>query len=91
MVKGISRQVVVVRSLDTKLFEQAIFLIRDGAMPRQGITEEDILREATEAADACLSGGHTGETRPLSFLRRALWTSIGAVITGSVWLLTALL
>ena len=38
MVKGISRQVVVVRSLDTKLFEQAIFLIRDGALPRQGVT-----------------------------------------------------
>ena len=37
MVKGISRQVVVVRSLDTKLFEQAIFLIRDGALPRQGV------------------------------------------------------
>ena len=44
MVKGISRQVVVVRSLDTKLFEQAIFLIRDGALPRQGVTEEDILK-----------------------------------------------
>ena len=91
MVKGISRQVVVVRSLDTKLFEQAIFLIRDGAVPRQGITEEDILREANEAADACLNGGHTGEASPFSFLRRVLWASIGAVMTGSVWLLTVLL
>ena len=46
MVKGISRQVVVVKPQEAGLFEQAIFLIRDGAIPKQGITEEDILREA---------------------------------------------
>lgn len=90
MVKGISRQVVVVKSLDTKLFEQAIFLIRDGAMNRQGVTEEDILREASAAADTYLEkrAGNVG------FFRRWLpvWSAAaGAAATGLVWVLTTIL
>jgi len=88
MVKGVSRQVVVVRSLDTKLFEQAIFLIRDGAVTRQGVTEEEILRQANAAADAYLQT--TLEKQPM-LLRRLLWALVGALATGMVWLLTVLL
>ena len=44
MVKGVSRQVIVVRQPDTKLFEQAIFLLRDGA--DGGISDEALLRQA---------------------------------------------
>ena len=43
MVKGVSRQVIVVRPPDTKLFEQAIFLLRDGA--DGGISDEALLRQ----------------------------------------------
>ena len=44
MVKGVTRQVVVVRSPDPELFEQAIFIVRgDGA---HTITEEEVLRQA---------------------------------------------
>ena len=88
MVKGVSRQVVVVRSLDTKLFEQAIFLIRDGAIPRQGVTEADILREANAAADAYLKE-RLERRRELPY--RFLWALAGAFATGAVWLLTVLL
>ena len=88
MVKGVSRQVVVVRSLDTKLFEQAIFLIRDGAVSRQGVTEEEILRQANAAADHYLQ---TQLEKPQLLLRRLLWTLLGAAATGTVWLLTVLL
>ena len=88
MVKGVSRQVVVVRSLDTKLFEQAIFLIRDGAIPRQGVTEADILREANDAANAYLQE-RLARRRELPY--RFLWALAGAFATGAVWLLTVLL
>ena len=84
MVKGISRQVVVVRAPDTKLFEQAIFLIRDGALPRQGVTEEDILREANAAAEACLQR----QDRP--FWKRVFWFSGGALSAGLLWAVTLL-
>ena len=45
MIKGISRQVIVVQSNDKKLFEQAIFILRDAAL-QQGITDDMLLKEA---------------------------------------------
>ena len=39
MVKGISRQVIVVHSPDPKLFEQAIFILKENAV-REGVTDE---------------------------------------------------
>ena len=44
MVKGISRRVVVVESPDQRFFEQAIFLIREDALGKEGVTDEQILR-----------------------------------------------
>ena len=89
MVKGISRQVVVVRSLDTKIFEQAIFLIRDGALPRQGVTEEDILKEANAAADTYLQT-RLDKPSAVSPWRNVLWAASGAFATGLAWLATVL-
>ena len=43
MVKGISRQVIVVHAPDPKLFEQAIFILKDTA---QGVSEDALLKEA---------------------------------------------
>ena len=53
MVKGISRQVIVVHSPDPKLFEQAIFILKDNAVG-EGITDEALLKEAQKAI-------HTGD------------------------------
>ena len=47
MVKGISRQVIVVHAPDPKLFEQAIFILKDNV--GEGITEEALLKEARGA------------------------------------------
>ena len=46
MVKGISRQVIVVHAPDPKLFDQAIFILKDDAVGQEGITEEALLKEA---------------------------------------------
>ena len=43
MVKGISKQVIVVHSPDPKMFEQAIFILKDG---RNEISDEALLKEA---------------------------------------------
>ncbi|MBO5130611.1 MAG: hypothetical protein J6B95_09780 [Oscillospiraceae bacterium] len=83
MVKGISRQVIVVQSPDPKLFEQAIFILKDEAV-NQGVTEEALLQEARKIA-----------ARPARRRRLALygpvWACGGAMITGLVWLVTTLL
>lgn len=82
MVKGVSRQVIVVQSPDRKLFEQAIFILREDA-PQQGITEEMLLREARQAA-------RSRKKQP-SVAPGPLWACGGALVTMLVWFLTALL
>ena len=50
MVKGVSRQVVVVRCPDTRFFDQAIFLVRDDLLG--GPASEQLMKDACRAADA---------------------------------------
>lgn len=49
MLKGASRNVVVVKSPDPR-FEQAIFIIRPTEHAKDGMTQEDLIREARKAA-----------------------------------------
>ena len=78
MVKGISRQVILVHSPDTKLFEQAIFIVKENA---EAVTDEMLLREAKG-----LMGGSRRKGLP-----SALWACCGAAFTGAIWLFTIIL
>lgn len=84
MVKGNSRQVIVVNAPDQKLFEQAIFILRDGAVRPEGITDEALLKEAKQYINI----PKKPRTRWLS--SGPLWACGGAAVTGVVWLLTML-
>lgn len=86
MVKGVSRQVIVVRPPDTKLFEQAIFLLRDGA--DGGISDEALLRQARQAAGQYLQASRTPRRRIR--LQNLAWALAGAAATGLAWLLSIL-
>ena len=78
MVKGISRQVIVVHSPDPKLFEQAIFILKEDALG-EGITDEILLKEAKKAI-------HQREIPRI--VSGPLWACMGAGVTGLVWLVT---
>ena len=83
MVKGISRQVILVQNPDPKLFEQAIFILRDEAVA-QGVTDEQLLKEAKKLMRM------PGKPSACSFLSRGpVWAVIGAALTGAAWLVTA--
>ena len=79
MVKGISRQVILVESPDTQLFEQAIFILKDN---QKEISNELLLKEAKRILNT--------PQRKLS-LRGPVWACGGAVLTGIIWLFTIFL
>ena len=83
MVKGISRQVIVVQTPDPKLFEQAIFILKEDAVG-EGITDEALLKEAQQAIQ---ESGKYGKKKHL-YLYGAVWAAGGALTTGLAWLLT---
>ena len=83
MVKGISKQVIVVQSPDPKLFEQAIFILREDA---RGVTDEELLKQANKAIR-----GPLGDKKKRKVYSGPVWACGGAVLTGLVWLATALL
>ena len=83
MVKGVSRQVIVVHSPDPKLFDRAIFILKDEAV-EQGITEEALIKEAQQIIRGPV------KKRKL-YLYGPVWACGGALLTGIAWLLTVLL
>ena len=84
MVKGVSRQVIVVHSPDPELFDQAIFILKDSAVGN-GVTEDSLLREAKRLL-------HAGkyEKKSKMSVTEPLWIGVGAMVTGLIWLVTAL-
>ena len=81
MVKGITRQVILVQGPDPKLFEQAIFILKEDAVG-EGITDEALLKEAKKAIN---------QREAPKIMSGPLWACMGASITGLVWLLTIFL
>ena len=82
MVKGISRQVIVVQSPDQKLFEQAIFILREDQPP---VSDEILLKEAKK-----LINMPPKSKRRQQYLPGPVWACSGALLTAAVWLLCAM-
>ena len=83
MVKGISRQVIVVHAPDPKFFEQAIFILKEDALEQGGITEEVLLKEA----DKLINSSGKQRNRP----HGVLYALAGALLVGLAWVLTVLI
>ncbi len=80
MVKGTARQVVLVKAPDTRLFEQAIFILREDALEDHGLSEDEIMRQAQKTAGAYVSAQLPNTKRGKLWLQRALWVLLGAVV-----------
>ncbi|MBQ5867278.1 MAG: translation initiation factor 2 [Oscillospiraceae bacterium] len=79
MVKGISRQVILVHGPDTEMFEQAIFILKENTGE---VTDEMLLKEAKRIIN------NSGKTRRPS---GPVWAFAGAVFTGLIWILSIFL
>ena len=86
MVKGISKQVIVVQAPDAKLFEQAIFILRSREQGNAGVTDEMLLKEANQIINRC-----GNEKRRGLHLWGPAWACCGAALTGVVWLISVLI
>ena len=80
MVKGTTRQVLVVRPQESDLFERAIFLLREEALEQHGVTEQALLEEARRLAAAPPSA------RPHHRIPALLYAAMGAASVGLAWL-----
>lgn len=56
MVKGTSKRVIIVKSPDPKVFEEAIFIVREDYMRSPGITQAQLINDARKAADGYMGG-----------------------------------
>ena len=84
MVKGISKRVVVVQPEDSAVFEQAIFIVRDGE-------RQDIIKEANAVAERYLrQSGQRRYRKHYTGLQMLLSAGGGALLTALVWVATAL-
>lgn len=86
MVKGISRQVIVMHAPNPGLFEEAIFILKEDAV-RDGITDDQLLKEANQVIHLC----GKGERKKHFYLYGAVWACGGALLTGIVWVVTLFL
>ncbi len=85
MVKGISRQVIVVNSQDKKIFDQAIFILSEEALASKGITNDMLLKEAKRII------GSSKCNRKKPAFSNIAFTAAGAFAIGAIWLLTVIL
>ncbi len=83
MVKGISRQVIMVQSPDPQLFDQAIFILKEG---QKGVSDEALLKEAKRLIGASYFNKKRG-----FFYTGPAWACGGALLTCAVWLAVSLL
>ncbi|MDE7243654.1 MAG: translation initiation factor 2 [Oscillospiraceae bacterium] len=74
MVKGTSRRVIVVDSPDPKLFEQAIFIVKNEAFTK-GVTSQQVLGEACRIAQ-----GYAARQRLPFWKRIPRWGLIAAAL-----------
>lgn len=85
MVKGVSKQVIVVNSPERELFDQAIFILSDDAVKRNGITNERLLAEANK-----LIRGQGRSDRKYDYRIAAFSMLLGALSTAVIWILATI-
>ena len=84
MVKGVSRRVIIVKAPDPRLFEQAIFIVKEDAMNAEGVTAEQVLAEAQRVADGYVKR-NTGLGKRLSHIPGPAFLAAGAGLASLIW------
>lgn len=90
MVKGVTRRVIVVKTPDKKLFEQAIFIVKEDALSRPGVTAEQVLSEAQRVANGYVRRNSNLGKR-LHRIPPPAYAAAGAAMVSVLWALASFL
>ena len=89
MVKGVSRRVIVIKSPNLHLFEEAIFIVKEDALREGAVSGDEIIKQAQEVADKYVRQ-HL-KRRWLSKIPAPAFAAFGAAFTALIWLVTQLI
>jgi len=89
VVKGISRRVIVVKSPDPRLFEQAIFIVKEEAFGKDGVTADQIIEEARRVAAGYVRR-NSGLGRYFRKIPGVLYVLGGALLASICWILSTI-
>ena len=85
MVKGTSKRIVVVKSPDPRVFEQAIFIVREDFLHRRGAEPKRVLREAQEVADEYVRAAVAAPRSIFSRIPPFVFAIAGALLVAGAW------
>lgn len=83
MVKGVNKRVIVVKSPDRKLFEQAIFIMREDAFA-EGVSADQVLQEAQKVAKGYVKK-NSRFGKWLHAIPAPAWAAAGALAATAAW------
>ena len=84
MVKGTSRRVVVVKSPDPLVFEEAIFIVKEDFLGKVG--HANALKEAQQVANDYIRAAVNGPRRKPR-ITPLLWAAAGALLSAALFVL----
>ncbi|MCD8331138.1 MAG: translation initiation factor 2 [Oscillospiraceae bacterium] len=90
MVKGVSRRVIVVKTPDRRLFEQAIFIVKEDAFTQNGVTAEQVLAEAQRVADGYVRHNSVIGKR-MYRIPAFVYAAAGALLSTIIWVIVMFL
>ena len=86
VVKGVCRRVIVIKSPDLHLFDEAIFIVKEEALRAGGVTSDEIIKQAQEVADNYVRF-HIKKSL-LSKVPAPAFAAFGAAFTALIWIFT---
>lgn len=86
MVKGVSKRVIVVKAPLNNIFEEAIFVIKDSAIPTSSVNSERIIHEACMVANEYVKK-HCRSSKRVLGASASMFAAAGAALTGIAWFL----
>ena len=88
VVKGLSKRVVVVKS-PTKIFEEAIFILKEAPLVQYGVDANQIVKEACSIAEHY--DGKLRRRKASKNISSISFIALGAAITGLLWIASVIL